>query len=136
MKKRIRLTAPQANRMRSLLHMWYTPQELANEIGVSVQWVRRHALPAGCPHRRDETNHIWIDGQAFAQWAKSVIKPRRGRHVLGPGQAWCMKCARPVDMVGQLDTRPINAKVEVIIATCALCGCNVSRTQARDDKPG
>lgn len=131
--KKIRLTAPQTNRMRSLLHMWYTPQEIANELGVSVQWVRRHALPAGCPHRRDETDHIWIDGRAFAEWAR--LASRVARTKMEPGQAWCMKCSKPVYMVGPLATRPINRKVEIITGTCGLCGCKVSRTIA-NDKPG
>lgn len=126
---KIRLTAPQANRMRSLLHMWYTPGELAGELGVSVQWIRRKAIRAGCPHRVDDTGHIWVDGAAFRDWAK--VATRRERQKLGPGQALCLRCG-PVDMAGPITTRPgPNDKIEVVQGTCPKCGVRVNRSYAK-----
>ena len=132
--RNLRMTAASINRMRSLLHMWYTPAELAGEIGVSVQWIRRYCLPAGCPHRRDETDHIWIDGQAFVDWADQNC--RRHRRKLEPGQAWCMRCMEPVDMVGDLTATPTNRILETVQGECAKCGGNVSRARKRiHDQP-
>lgn len=112
--------------MRSLLHMWYTPSELAGEIGVSVQWIRRKAIKVGCPYRTDDIGHIWIDGAAFVEWVKAS-KP--ARNALGPGQAWCMVCG-PVDMARPITTRPgPNAKIEIMQGTCPKCGRRVNRTK-------
>lgn len=133
MTRKLRLSAPQTNRLRSLLHMWYSPSELAAEIGVSVQWIRRRAIPGGCPHRLDDTGHIWIDGSAFVDWAK--IACRRERQKLAPGHALCMACG-PVEMADPITVKPISGVLEIVQGWCPKCGRRVNRSRRRNDHPG
>lgn len=109
--------------------MEYSPSELASEIGVSVDTIYHTYVPCGCPHRRDDTGHIWIVGTDFADWAREMFAKRR--HKMEPGQAWCFKCKEPVRMVGDLEVRSSNRYLEVVIGKCERCGSTVSRARAK-----
>jgi excisionase family DNA binding protein len=50
-----------------LLPMLYKVRELAQELETSRRTIRRWAR-RGMPHERDGRNHIWINGEEFAQW--------------------------------------------------------------------
>src|SRR3972149_3689402 len=63
-----RLNGHQRNRLKSLLNMFYRPNELAEEIGISKHQIYRVYIPCDCPHQRDELNHIWINGEDFCKW--------------------------------------------------------------------
>jgi len=66
--------------------MRYRPSELADELGCHVDTVYRTFVPAGCPHTRDSSGHIWIVGTEFAAWARSVLS--RNGVKLTAGQAY------------------------------------------------
>jgi hypothetical protein len=125
-KRKLRMTAPQINRMRSLLHMWYSPSELAGEIGVQVEWIKKKCIPAGCPHRQDDGGHIWIDGTSFVAWAMRECRPKPQK--MEPGKVWCLRCKGPVDMVGPFNVLPMpsNRNLEIVQGKCAVCGRVVS----------
>lgn len=90
-----RLNGRQRLRLSSLLDMMYRPSELAEEIGFEVRQVYRVYVPAGCPHERDQSNHIWINGKAFRTWALEAYRKRK----LAADEAFCLTCKRPVKIV-------------------------------------
>jgi hypothetical protein len=63
-----RLNGKQRYKVNQLLDMLYSPKELADEIGVHTDQIYRVYVPLGCPSERDEKNHIFINGKAFAEW--------------------------------------------------------------------
>lgn len=63
-----RLKGCQRMRLIKLFDMLYKPSELAEEVGFTRRQVYRVYIPAGCPHKRDEHKHIWINGKAFREW--------------------------------------------------------------------
>ena len=118
-----------------LLNMMYKPNEIAEEIGVNKDTVYRSYLPAGLPHTRDEQGNIWIHGPAFVSWAKeTVAKKKSDRAGLPDGQAWCMKCNRPV-LLNNPKTKIINRYLEMQQAPCPYCGKTVNRARARVSPP-
>ena len=43
-------------------------RELADEIGFNVRQMYRVYIPNGCPHNRDDSRHLWINGLEFRNW--------------------------------------------------------------------
>lgn len=126
-------TAQQLNRARHLLDMLYRPSELAEELGVSVDMIWRSCLPEGCPHERDETGHIWINGVAFYRWAQA--RGGRKRIKMAEGQAFCFRCRQPVAMVDAEAVLVTTPHLEVVTGRCPACGAKISRGRARRDQP-
>jgi len=56
------MTQRQMAHLPRLLWMYYSPSELADEIGCNVDTIYKSYIPAGCPHTRDERGRIWIKG--------------------------------------------------------------------------
>ncbi len=125
----LRMRREQIIRLGRLLNMYYRPSELASEIGCHVDTIYRSYLPAGCPHKRDEHGHIWIIGTEFAEWARIAIK--HDRIPLGKGEAYCLKCRKPVSIVGDIKITPTNRYLELVSGKCPECGKTVNRAQAR-----
>jgi hypothetical protein len=121
-------------RLGRLLYMEYRPSELAQELGVGADTVYRHYIPYGCPHRRDETGHIWIVGTEFAEWVGAARK--EGKVPLANGEAYCLKCNAPVTMNGPLTAAPVNAYLELVKGVCPVCGTTVNRARARKSEEG
>jgi hypothetical protein len=111
--------------------MEYKPSELAAEIGCHVDTIYRSYIPAGAPHRRDARGQIWIVGKEFAEWARAVFSKKS--HSLTDGQAWCLQCNQPVEMVGPLEVKPTNQYLELVSGRCSECGCVVNRARARSE---
>lgn len=117
-------------RLGRLLEMKYRPSELADAIGCHVDTVYRTYIPAGCPHTRDGTGHIWIIGTEFAQWARDMVASRD--HIkLADGEAYCLRCRRAVVMQGPLTVTPTNHYLELITGTCPDCDAPVNRARQR-----
>ena len=112
-----------------LLHMEYRPAELAEELGCGVDAIYKSYLAAGCPHRRDETGHIWIVGTEFADWVSATLK--KDRMPLADGEAYCLKCNAPVKMSGKLKVKKVNLYLELVVGECPICGTQVNRARAR-----
>jgi hypothetical protein len=118
-------------RLSRLLDMLYKPAEIADEIGVHPDTVYRSYIPAGCPTIVDGHGKVWIHGPAFVAWAQQTITQRRAnRHPLEPGQAWCMRCNCPVDLIDPV-VKSSNHYVELLQSTCPLCGTQINRIRSR-----
>jgi hypothetical protein len=116
-----RLSGAQRNRLGRLLNMMYTTNELANEIGVSARTVRRIYVPLGCPHTRNQQNHIMINGVAFREWYQGMYKKRSPAE----DEAFCLTCGNVVKMV---DPSPKELDgLFYVVARCPNCGRNVAR---------
>lgn len=117
----IKLTQPQAQRLRRLLHMEYTLAELAEELACPRR-VLDQAVAAGCPHRV-EGDRVFLVGDAFAGWYQSLP----ATHIpLQDGEAYCMHCRAARSMV-ETTTAPNLPGVEMVSGKCAVCGRRVNR---------
>lgn len=122
MSKFIKLTQPQTLRLARLLHMEYTPRELADEIECSVQQIHR-AVEAGGPHRVTE-RRTWIVGDAFAAWYQETVRARK--RPLRRDEAFCLSCRVPVPLDAATVT-PVRPGVERLSGLCPRCGHQVHR---------
>jgi hypothetical protein len=114
-----------------LLDMLYRPAEIAGEIGVNVDTIYRSYMPAGLPYSRDGRGNIWIHGPSFVDWAKqTVVKRQAKRFGLPDGQAWCLKCHRPVPLISPT-LKTINRYLELQQAKCPTCGSIINRARSR-----
>jgi hypothetical protein len=129
----IRLDQAAVARLGRLLHMEYTPAELADELGCNARQIRQTALPQGCPHRRDERDHIWIIGSEFRQWYQGT--QAKTRHPMQDDEAWCLRCGRAVVMDGPLTVVPRHGRAELVKGFCYLCGGRVNRLRSRTEEP-
>lgn len=117
-------------RLGRLLDMLYRPAEIAEEIGVNVDTVYRSYIPDGLPVSRDEHGDIWIHGTAFVAWARQHLAGKKAKRTpLLEGQAWCMRCVRPVDLRSPV-VRPVNRVFELLQSHCPHCGGIVNRGRA------
>ena len=131
MSKTPHMTRVQISRLPRLLWMKYTPAEVAAEIGVTIDQIYRSYLPAGCPHARDESGHIWMEGAEFREWALRTFKHASAG--MGENQAYCLRCRKPVEIVQPM-IRPTNRYLELVRGKCAECGATVHRGRKKDDQ--
>jgi hypothetical protein len=126
----------QLSRVGSLLWMKYEPSEIAEEIRCGTDTICKNYIPAGCPHERTATGQIWIIGTDFAAWALRIFGGRSKvvrKTDMGSDQAWCMKCRKPVDIVGLEAAESVHA--EMITGKCVGCGSKVYRLRSKVRKP-
>jgi hypothetical protein len=114
-----------------LLSMLYSPSELEGELGVPARTIRDW-LRWGLPHQRDETGHIWINGQEFAAWVKVIRTAPRRTAPLKDGQAFCLACKAAVTMLDPRRRR--NGNRVLLSGRCPTCGRTIHRG-IRDDQP-
>ena len=129
--KSIKLSQPQMLRLARLLHMEYTPRELADELQCSVQQIRR-AIEAGCPHRVTE-HRTWIVGDDFANWYRETVKRRKVP--LRPDESYCLSCRRAVPLDADTVT-PVRDGVERLSGICPSCGHPVHRYRSAANPRG
>lgn len=127
--KRPRMNQRQKARLGRLLNMYYSPSELANEIGCSTDTIYKSFIPAGCPHKRDG-KRIWIVGSKFREWILEATR-RAPKQPMPEGFAYCLRCKKPTQMV-DVKLNPTNVYVEFITGHCAECGARVNRAKARE----
>lgn len=119
-------------RANGLLDMMYTPAEMADELGIDQRDIYRKLIPAGMPHERDETDHIWMHGPAIAAWIRTLTDQRR--IPLAAGQGYCLRCRQAVSMVNP--RRVVRGRFTLNQAACPHCGATVSRGVRHDDDDG
>jgi uncharacterized protein with PIN domain len=107
-----RLNGIQRNRLFKLLEMFYTPAELAQEIGFTTRQVYRVYIPAGCPHEKDQNKRIWINGKAFKEWYFQTYK----KVELRQDETFCLTCRKAVKVV-----KPERRKKERLVYDVSLC---------------
>jgi hypothetical protein len=126
------LRRDQMARLGRLLEMRYRPSELASEIGCHPDTVYRSFIPSGCPQERDAQGHIWIIGTEFAKWAREAVSSEHT--TLADGEAYCLKCNKPVKMKGKITVKPTNRYLELMTGHCPECNSVVNRARARRPK--
>lgn len=124
-----RMTQQQLARLPRLLWMYYSPSELAEEIGLNVDTIYKSYLPDGCPHKRDEVGRIWIIGSHFRTWALQRFK-RQPKEKMPEGFAYCFHCRKPTRMVS-VETTPQNQYTAMLSGLCAECGRRTNRASKR-----
>lgn len=118
----IKLTQPQTERLRRLLHMEYTLTELAAELDCPRR-ILENAVKAGCPQRREGTR-LYLVGDHFAAWYHA--QPAAARLPLPDDCAYCLRCRAARQIVAP--TRSPNSPGVVLLqGTCAVCGARVNR---------
>ena len=124
----IKLTQPQRARLGRLLHMEYTPRELARELECSPRQILR-AAEAGCPQRQ-VGNRIWLVGDVFAAWY--IERTEKRKCPLRQDQAYCLSCRAPAPLGDNVTITPSREGVERVSGVCPHCGSSIHRfTSAR-----
>ena len=113
-------------RANGLLDMYYAPTELAEELGTD-RWEIYRKFKLGLPFVQDKRGDLWIHGPEVARWIRSYESRWRAteRRPLGPGEAYCLRCRRIVQMLNPVRTR--QGKFTTLAGTCAVCGGKVHR---------
>lgn len=116
-----KLNGWQKSKLQWLLHMKYTPRELAEELQINVRQFYRVYLPLGIPHEKDENGRIWIVGTEFYKWyyenyAKAKIEEN---------EAYCLGCKSPVIMKNP--ERKTKKKLVYWLCECPDCGRSLSK---------
>jgi hypothetical protein len=124
-----RLKGTQKRKLHQLLDMLYTPAEIANELGFGKRQFYRVYIPAGCPHKREENGHLWINGTAFRQWYLERYPKVR----IAENEVYCLTCKGPVPIF-QPETRQKGTYVYQA-STCPNCGRHLVKALANERKP-
>jgi hypothetical protein len=129
-----RLSRARVIKLQRLLNMRYKPQEIADELGVTVETVYRSYIPAGAPCERDAQRHMWIPGAAFARWAREYLaqKDNRPRKQMQEGQGYCLRCNQVVDL-GGIKQRAHKRGVMQVSGVCPNCSGKVNRFKGGSD---
>lgn len=106
-----------------LLPMLYTPNEIADELGISVRSVREW-LEHGLPHQRDARKRIWIEGRQLAAWVVATKQIHVGQP-LGDDEAYCFKCRKPVKLLNPESV--LRGKRALLSGKCPACGSLINR---------
>jgi hypothetical protein len=119
-----RLSKEQLFRLNALYDMDYTPRELADEVGFTRRQVYRVYLPLGCPHKKDHSGYVTINGRAFKEWYRRTY----ARRSLLPGESFCLTCKRAVPII---NPEVVEKKgMEIIQSNCPNCGRPLARFRA------
>ena len=107
-----------------LLPMLYKPSELAKELCIHRRTLYDWLNKNGAPYTRDAHNHIWINGEDFAQW---IAKYKKETHrKLEENEAYCMRCKKIVQLE-KPTIIPIKAKLINIRGICPFCQGTIVR---------
>ena len=124
------LTQPQRERARGLLDMFYTPAELAEELGLPDRsYIYHTLLKHGLPSNKDDTGHVWIRGKDVLPWYIGYCEKRK--HKTAPDQAYCMKCRQARQVKPETCETVTFGIVKMQKANCAVCGTVTYKAQAR-----
>jgi len=114
--------------LKRVLYMPYLPAELAEELGVEEPLINRY-INAGAP-TVDYEGELMIVGTEFVKWIEAVKKKRR--NPMEPGQAFCLRCNKPVEMLGPLTVKAETPYATIMAGTCAECRGVVCRARAKE----
>jgi len=117
-------------KLQRLMHMKYKPSEVASEMGVSVDTVRRSYIPAGAPCELDGQGNIWIVGDLFAKWVVEHTKTHRRKApkmAMEPDQAYCVGCNQIVKLLTPKIKKPNARGAALLTGRCPVCGRKANR---------
>lgn len=118
----------------SLLPMLYKPAELAEEIKVPKRTLYDW-LKLGAPHQRDELDHIWIEGRAFASWVENNRKKKVSPRKLMDNEAICLRCNMAVSLLEPETIPSGKGRLYYIKGTCPTCGNKIVRGGSKNGRP-
>lgn len=113
----------------ALLNMEYKPSELAKELGVTAEYVRKvliHVL--GAPHTYSEKNRLWINGKRFRSWIVQYdkqFKQKKKARVVGENQFYCVKCRKLVEQDSYVLVN--DGRNSMKKAYCPNCGTRINK---------
>lgn len=116
-----RLNGIQRNRMKSLFDMFYTPKELADELGISKNQIYMVYVPLGCPVERDAKKHILINGKSFSNW---YIKTYPKLHLLRD-ETFCKTCRTAVKIYKP--KKQVKGELTYLLSDCPVCGRHLTK---------
>lgn len=119
--RRGKLNRIQLAKLRKLYNMLYTPAELAADLGVTRRQFYRVYIPLGCPHSKDATGHLWINGAEFCAWYKRVYAKRP----LQPGETFCLTCKGAVPLYNPQSIE--KGGMVYLQSICPNCGRTLAR---------
>jgi hypothetical protein len=117
-------------RLQRLMHMKYKPSELAEEMGISADTIRRSYIPAGAPCEIDAQGNIWIIGDVFAKWVVDHAKThqrKKPKMKMETGQAYCVGCNQIVTLINPKVEKPNARGVANLTGRCPVCKRKVNR---------
>ena len=115
-----------------LLPMLYTPRDICEELDIAESTLRDW-LQIDVPHKRDNRNRIWINGEEFARWVNNQRKPE-ATNKLNEDEAYCLRCNQVSKLLSP-QIQPIKGNLVLIKGTCANCGAVINRGAHRDRTP-
>ena len=123
-----RLGSAQVRRLERLLDMTYKPGEIAKEIGCTLDTLMRSFIPAGAPVVFDSKNKMWINGKAFAGWARGYLasKNNKPRGKMAEDEGFCFRC-RAVRKMTKAGRQAVRNQVDLLSGRCEVCGGRMSR---------
>ena len=124
---RFKLTQSQTARLPRLLRMEYTLHELAEELQADLRHIRQ-ACEAGCPHRQDDKQRVWVNGESFRTWYVALVAGRKQK--LGPGEAYCLRCRQPVRFTADEAVTQADGVVREA-GVCPKCGRRINRFRGK-----
>lgn len=125
-----RLSGRQQQHLRGLLDMEYSPGELAQIIKITRNQFYRVYEKAGCPFRRDETGHIWINGKRFWEWYHMHYP----KITLSDNEVFCLTCKRGVEI--NCPSKEIKSGLTFIVCICPHCGRKISKLTENNRREG
>lgn len=120
-----RLDGRQRNRLKRLFDLFYTPSELSEEIGFTIDQVYRVYVPLGCPHKRDKRNHILINGIEFKDWYIKNYK----KTSLKENEIFCLTCRKAVEIKNHKQQKKNG--LLYILCSCPNCGRKLAKIMDR-----
>src|SRR5688572_7824596 len=127
-----RLNGKQRNRLKGLFEMYYTPSELAQEIGISKFQIYYVYVPLGCPVERDKHNRININGKLFADWYINFYVKIK----LASNETFCLTCKKPVLI--HLPKQHQKENLSYVLSVCPNCGRTLTKiisfSRTKNDK--
>ena len=108
-----------------LLPMLYKPSELSEELDIPVSTLKDW-LRADAPHQRDDRNHIWINGGAFASWVEEKRKKKNTHRPLRDNEGFCLGC-NSIVALDSITVEHIKGKLIHIRGICPKCNGKISR---------
>lgn len=119
----------------SLLHMEYKVAELAEEIGITPKTIYSRYIPAGLPHRRDNSGNIWIVGTEFAKWINEALKNKPAPVKLADNEGYCARCKQPRPFSAMELKRVLSAGRASYVGLCSVCGATMTVIRRTHDQP-
>ena len=112
-----------------LFPMWYKPSELAEDLDIPERTLRDW-LADGAPCKRDECNHIWINGTLFAEWVEAQRKPKKAVKT-AENEGYCFRCRKVMEMVNP-HIGVVEGKRALMSGQCPICGSTINRGVSHD----